>query len=68
MVLLSIFLLAGLDEAINPKSRQTIAKRVKLGLSNDEINRLTRPINFDAGQTGLGLRKTRVRKRRSITF
>lgn len=62
MVLLSIFLLAGIDQTINPKSKQTIGKRVRFGLNADEMSRLTRPIGFDQGQTGLGLRKTRKKQ------
>ncbi len=68
MVLLSIFLLAGIDQAINPKSRQTIGKRVRLGLTREEQNRLTNPINFDQGQTGLGLRKRKRAGRGTFTF
>ena len=41
MVLLTIFLLAGLDKAINPRSRQSIGKRVRIGLTDDEIRSYT---------------------------
>lgn len=68
MVLLQLFLLAGLDEAINPPRKRTIAKRVKLGFTNEEFTRLTKPIEFDRGQTGLGLRKRKRKGRRTITF
>jgi len=65
MVFLSIFLLAGLDQTINPKSKQTIGKRVRFGLSDDEINRLVTPIDF-TNKTGLSVRK---RKRKGdVTF
>lgn len=64
MVLLSIFLLAGLDRALNPKSRQTIGKRVRIGLADDEYNRLTKPIGFDK-KSGLKVRK---RKKGDYTF
>jgi len=43
MVLLTIFLLAGIDQAVNPKSRQTIGKRVRLGLTDKEFSNLTIP-------------------------
>lgn len=70
MVFLSLFLLAGIDQTINPKSKQTIGKNVRFGLNADEMNRLTSPIGFDQGQTGLGLRKTRTKKgvKRGFTF
>jgi len=69
MVLLSLFLLAGIDQTINPKSKQTIGKRVRFGLTRDEQNRLTNPIGFDQGQTGLGLRKRKVKGfARGFTF
>lgn len=65
MVLLSLFLLGGIDQAINPKSKQTIGRRVKLGFTDSEFKRLTTPFGSDSG---LGFRKTRVNGRRSITF
>lgn len=43
MVLLTLFLLGGIDQAINPKSRQTIGRRVRLGLTDDEFDNLTVP-------------------------
>jgi len=64
MVLLSLFLLAGIDRALNPKSRQTIGKRVRLGLADDEYDRLTRPIGLDK-KSGLSVRK---RKKNDFTF
>lgn len=67
MVLLSLFLLAGIDEAINPPRKRTIAKRVKLGFTDEEFSRLTRPIDFTS-RTGLGLRKTKRKGRKALTF
>ncbi len=67
MVLLTLFLLGGIDQAINPKSKQTIGRRVSLGFTDTEFKRLTTP--FGTGKkSGLGLRKTRRKGRKSITF
>jgi len=41
MVLLELFLLAGLDRALNPKSKQTIGKRVRFGLTDKEVDTYT---------------------------
>ncbi len=41
MVLLELFLLAGIDRAINPKSKQTIGKRVRFGLTDKEVDTYT---------------------------
>lgn len=69
MVFLSLFLLAGIDQTINPKSKQTIGRNVRFGLTRDEQSRLTNPIGFDQGQTGLGLRKRKVKGfKRGFTF
>jgi len=65
MVLLSLFLLAGIDKMINPKSRQTIGKRVRLGLSDDEYTKLTRPIGMKDKKSGLAIRK---RRKEDFTF
>jgi len=46
MVLLSLFLLAGFDQAINKKKNQTIGKRVRIGLTEKEYRNLTRGYNF----------------------
>lgn len=67
MVLLSLFLLAGIDEAINPPRKRTIAKRVKLGLTPEEQRRLFAPVDF-TGRTGIGVRRTKRKGRRTITF
>lgn len=67
MVLLTLFLLGGIDQAINPKSRQTIGRRVKLGFTDSEFNRLTTPFGTSK-KSGLRLRKTRRNGRKSITF
>jgi len=67
MVLLSLFLLAGIDEAINPPRKRTIAKRVKLGLTPEEQRRLFAPVDFTSS-TGLGVRKRKRKGRRTITF
>lgn len=64
MVILTLFLLAGLDRTLNPKSKQTIGKRVRLGLADDEYHRLTKPIGFDK-KSGLTVRK---RKKNDFTF
>jgi len=68
LVLLTLFLLGGIDQAINPKSKQTIGRRVKLGFTDSEFKRLTTP--FGTGKSGgsLGLRKTTRNGRSSITF
>lgn len=62
MVLLSLFLLAGLDQAFNPKSKQTIGKRVRIGLTDYEYNKLTNPIDKKSGLT------VRKRKKMDYTF
>jgi len=62
MVLLSIFLLAGLDQALNPRSKQTIGKRVRIGLTDYEYDKLTKPIDK---KSGLSVKK---RKRYDYTF
>ena len=43
MVLLQLFLLGALDEAINPPKKRTIAKRVRIGLTDREFKNLTTP-------------------------
>lgn len=68
MVLLTLFLLGGIDQAINPKSKQTIGRRVKLGFTDSEFNRLTTPFGSKDKGGSLQLRKTRRNGRKSITF
>lgn len=46
MVLLTIFLLAGLDQAINKKKNQSIGKRVRVGLTEKEYRNLTRGLDY----------------------
>lgn len=46
MVLLTIFLLAGLDQAFNKKKHQTIGKRVRVGLNEKEYRNLTRGLGY----------------------
>lgn len=64
MVILELFFLAGLDKAINPKSKQTIGKRVRFGLTESEITQLMSPVDLTK-KTGLGLKK---RKKGDYTF
>jgi hypothetical protein len=68
MVLLTLFLLGGIDQAINPKSKQTIGRRIQLGFTDDEFKRLTTPFGTKRKGGALGLRKVRRKGRTSITF
>ncbi len=60
MVLLTLFLLGGIDQAINPKSRQTIGRRVRLGLTDEEFGDLTEPFQ---GPKRKGKKKFLVKRR-----
>lgn len=47
MVILGLFLLAGIDRAITPKKQQTIGKNVRFGLTEKELDYYT---NMGSGE------------------